>query len=209
MAIHCPRCPLTATFQNLLQLATLSDENKRLPVGELLKHRALPTALVYVYIEFQSPYAFSRIKGEHEPFKRKVLAKELEIAKLTAALSTNHEQHRIDAERLLLAGDVQADPLVRGTAPRPSQDMFQRQPLHVEPVCDMLDTDEGYLPRSALEDGVHYPLPDAGLVSSVAALPVNNILVVDYNSNDVGPLEGLIITPFPSSYHSPSPYHFP
>ena len=76
----------------------------------------------------------------------------------------------------------------------------------------MLAPDDEYRVRSMPEYGVHEslacvndPLPNACQASSLAALPVTNI--VDDNSNEVGSLEVLIISPSPP-YHSPSPYHF-
>ena len=200
MAFHSPRCRLTGNLENLLELANFSNANTTPAVPELLKHPALPPAIVYLYREMQSPYVFDRMKGEIESLQRQVAALNIEIARLTSALSGYTEQHRSDTQRLALAGDVQSETVDRGTAPGPLPHLFNRQTMNVDPVCNIFHQDEVYQARSALEYGVHDPHPDAGQVSSVAALPATNI-VVDDNSNELGPTVVSIIPPPPPSYH--------
>ena len=134
------------------------------------------------------PLIFSHIKGENETLKWKVAANDIEIANLTRALSALSDQQRIDAQRFLLEGDVQSDLVGRGTAPRPSSDLFHRQAMNVVEACSQFDPDDVILAPSELEDGAHDPLPDAAQASSVVAFPVTNTFVIDDNSKKSAPL---------------------
>ena len=67
--------------------------------------------------------------------------------------------------------------------------------MNVAPIGNKIHPDEVFLALSEFEYDVNDPLPDAGEASSVAAIPVTYIVVVDDNSNQLGPTDVSIIRP--------------
>ena len=114
---------------------------------------------------------------------------------MTRALSALREQQRNHAQWLVLVGYVQPELSGRGTAPRPSSDLLHRQAMNVEEALHQFDQVEpALMVLSELEDGGQDSLPGTAQGSSGVALSVTNTIDVDDNSNEVGPLEVLIVS---------------
>ena len=82
LVIHCPRCPLTVIFLDIIATAIVFDSNKRATVWDLLQHGGLPKDRIYISREMVSPFLFNRIMGENDILKRKQMSMNFEIENL-------------------------------------------------------------------------------------------------------------------------------
>ena len=156
--------------------------------------RPRPTQRRRVYLSGNGfPHPVRPNKVENDVLKRNQMSMDFEFDKLKSAHTELTQQHRIDAERLLLFGQLQSEFTGRGLAPRPSVALMRQHVMNrVEGSCPYNMADQVL---RELENEVNESQHDAGQPSSIAPLPITNRDNVDQNSNDVNPTEVSIIPP--------------
>ena len=136
LVMHCPKCSLAHKFMNLLERATEFDANKRATVWDLLKHPSLTKDIVFNYREMVDPNLFDRIQKENAILKKNQMSTNFEFDKLQRAHPDLTQQHRIDADRVLLLWEHQSEYTGSGGAHRPSLVLMpQHKKNRVEGSC--------------------------------------------------------------------------
>ena len=108
-----------------------------------------------------------------------------EFDKLQRAYTELAQQHQIDAQRLLLVGDVPSEPSGKGMAPRPPPALMRRYEANRDDVSypyHLKDHDQVQRePENEVDESQH----GAGQPSSIAPIPSTDTGIFHENSNNL------------------------